>query len=161
MKRAVLILLLYVFGLSVESVSAQELDGLYYPFGNQYEHLPEIDLDSTLFYLPVSDESTLFDRLTRYSLSSVRFVRRGVEGEVLDLDGVQISRSESYLLRRLLRREQVVDGMAAEPIDAFIFGHMHFPRCFDEGALHTLHLGCWEEGESYAQLDKAGRLTLN
>lgn len=50
---------------------------------------------------------------------------------------------------------------ATEPIDAFIFGHMHFPRCFDEGALHTLHLGCWEEGESYAQLDKAGRLTLN
>lgn len=119
MKRAVLILLLCVFGLSVESVSAQELDGLYYPFGNQYEHFPEIDLDSTLFYLPVSDESTLFDRLTRYSLSSVRFVRRGVEGEVLDLDGVRISRSESYLLRRLLRREQVVDGMAAEPIDAF------------------------------------------
>lgn len=47
-----------------------------------------------------------------------------------------------------------------EPIDAFIFGHMHFARRFDEGVLHTLHLGCWEERESYASLDAEGRLTL-
>lgn len=45
-------------------------------------------------------------------------------------------------------------------IDHFIFGHMHFPREYREGSLHTIHLGCWEEGESYAVLDNAGNITL-
>lgn len=49
---------------------------------------------------------------------------------------------------------------ATEPIDHFVFGHMHFARDYRDGALHTLHLGCWEEGESYAVLDRAGNLTL-
>lgn len=49
---------------------------------------------------------------------------------------------------------------ASEPIDHFVFGHMHFARDYRDGALHTLHLGCWEEGESYAVLDRAGNLTL-
>ena len=47
-----------------------------------------------------------------------------------------------------------------QEIDHFIFGHMHFPRDYREGSLHTIHLGCWEAGESYAVLDHAGHLTL-
>lgn len=49
---------------------------------------------------------------------------------------------------------------ATELIDHYIFGHMHFPRDYRDGALHTVHLGCWEEGESYAMLDNAGHITL-
>lgn len=49
---------------------------------------------------------------------------------------------------------------ATHAIDSFIFGHMHFPREYRDGTLHTLHLGCWEQGESYAVLDNEGNITL-
>lgn len=98
---------------------AQELDGQYYPFGNGYEQLPEIDPDSTLFYIPVAGDGALFDQLTRYALSSVRFARRGVANEALELDGVRIERGESYILKRLLRSEVASDGMAGEMLDGF------------------------------------------
>lgn len=49
---------------------------------------------------------------------------------------------------------------ATNRVDCFIFGHMHYRREYREGTLHTLHLGCWEEGESYAALDNAGNITL-
>lgn len=45
-------------------------------------------------------------------------------------------------------------------VDDFVFGHMHFPRDYREGALHTIHLGGWEKHPSYAVLDDAGTLTL-
>lgn len=105
--------------LTFDNVCAQELDGLYYPFGNHYEHLPEIDPDSTLFYLPVATSNSLFDHLTRYALSSVRFARRGVSEEVCDLDGVLISSNESYRLKRLLPFEIAADGIDTESLNAF------------------------------------------
>ena len=49
---------------------------------------------------------------------------------------------------------------ADHEVDHFIFGHMHFARDFRDGALHTLHLGCWEQTPTYAVLDDAGELTL-
>lgn len=45
-------------------------------------------------------------------------------------------------------------------VDDFVFGHMHFPRDYREGSLHTIHLGGWEKHPSYAVLDDAGTLTL-
>lgn len=103
----------------LDEATAQELDGHYYPFGEEREQLPEIDLDSTLFYLPVANNSLLFDQLTRYTLSSVRFARRGVFKEAYNLDGVRINRQESYLLKRLLRSEIIADGMDHQSIEGF------------------------------------------
>ncbi len=45
-------------------------------------------------------------------------------------------------------------------IDCFVFGHMHFPRDYRDGKLHTVHLGCWEKAPSYAVMDSDGTLTL-
>lgn len=45
-------------------------------------------------------------------------------------------------------------------VDHFVFGHMHYPCDHREERLHTVHLGGWEQGPSYAVLDDAGRLTL-
>lgn len=120
MKHLGIIFIISVMLMVVGRVSAQELDGDYYPFGSHYEQLPEIDVDSTLFYLPVANLS-LFDRLTRYGLSSVRFMRRGVEAADADLDGVSVSRGESYALSRLLRSESRTDGMEFNPnvLDGF------------------------------------------
>lgn len=47
-----------------------------------------------------------------------------------------------------------------ESIDYFLFGHMHYPRTYCAEGLHTVHLGCWEQRESYAVLDREGCLTL-
>ncbi len=94
-----------------DCLSAQELDGNYYPFGEVREQLPEIDVDSTLFYIPVTDDGALFDRLMRYGLSSARFERRGASDVAIDLDGVPVSVGESYALQRLLRNEIRIDGM--------------------------------------------------
>lgn len=52
---------------------------------------------------------------------------------------------------------------AARPdlcVDHFVFGHMHVARDFRDGALHTIHLGCWESAPTYARLDNTGELTL-
>lgn len=46
------------------------------------------------------------------------------------------------------------------PVDHFLFGHMHCPLDHREGPLHTIHLGSWERGASYAVLDDEGELTL-
>lgn len=48
----------------------------------------------------------------------------------------------------------------SHPIDHFLFGHMHAPYDYREGGIHSVHLGCWEQTPSYAQLDGAGELTL-
>ncbi len=45
-------------------------------------------------------------------------------------------------------------------VDLFVFGHMHFPRDYRDGTLHTIHLGGWEKCPSYAVLDDTGALTL-
>ena len=45
-------------------------------------------------------------------------------------------------------------------VDHFVFGHMHFPRDYHDGTLHTIHLGGWEKCPSYAVLDDTGALTL-
>lgn len=48
-----------------------------------------------------------------------------------------------------------------QPVDHFLFGHMHVARDFRDGALHTLHLGAWTASRgSYARLDASGALTL-
>lgn len=49
---------------------------------------------------------------------------------------------------------------AAHEVDHFLFGHMHCPRDYREGALHTVHLGGWEKCPTYAVLDEQGCLTL-
>lgn len=49
-----------------------------------------------------------------------------------------------------------------EAADHYLFGHMHFPREYQEAGLHVVLLGCWEEGNgSYATLDKEGDLRLH
>ncbi|MDE5963506.1 MAG: UDP-2,3-diacylglucosamine diphosphatase [Alistipes sp.] len=45
-------------------------------------------------------------------------------------------------------------------VDHFVFGHMHFPRDYRDGTMHTIHLGGWEKCPSYAVLDTDGTLTL-
>lgn len=45
-------------------------------------------------------------------------------------------------------------------VDYFVFGHMHFPCEFREGALQVVHLGGWEKKPSYAELDDVGSLAL-
>lgn len=119
MKRLGILLAIGALLLIVNRGLAQELDGHYYPFGNENEHLPEIDPDSTLFYIPVAGDGALFDRLTRYAFSVVRFARRGVAEEAIELDGVRITRGESYILKRLLRSAVATDGMASEMLDGF------------------------------------------
>ena len=49
---------------------------------------------------------------------------------------------------------------AGRPVDHFIFGHMHAAYDFRDGALHTVHLGCWKEIPTYAVLHDNGELTL-
>ncbi|MDE7304514.1 MAG: UDP-2,3-diacylglucosamine diphosphatase [Alistipes sp.] len=49
---------------------------------------------------------------------------------------------------------------ADRPVDHFVFGHMHAARDFRDGALHTVHLGCWKEIPTYAVLHNNGELTL-
>ncbi len=49
---------------------------------------------------------------------------------------------------------------ATHAVDHFVFGHMHFPRDYRDGALHTIHLGGWEKRPSYAVFDNSGKLTL-
>lgn len=49
---------------------------------------------------------------------------------------------------------------AEHRVDHFVFGHMHFPRDYREGTLHTVHLGEWSREPWYAVLDGQGRLTL-
>ena len=111
MKYLGIIHLCFVLLFAVSRVSAQELDGHYYPFAYPHEQLPEIDIDSTLFNLPAYDDLSLFDQLTQYGLSSVRFARRGVSDRIVELDGVQIDQYSSYALRRLLRTDTRTDGM--------------------------------------------------
>lgn len=53
------------------------------------------------------------------------------------------------------------DYAAGCAVDHFLFGHMHCPRDYRDGALHVVLLGCWEQGGSWAQLDGEGRLTLH
>lgn len=45
-------------------------------------------------------------------------------------------------------------------VDDFVFGHMHFARDYRDGALHVVHLGCWEKNPAYAVLDNRGVLSL-
>ena len=111
MKYLTLIGLICIALFAADCLSAQELDGNYYPFGEVREQLPEIDVDSTLFYIPATDDGALFDRLMRYGLSSVRFERRGESGVAIDLDGVRVSANESYALQRLLHNDIYTDGM--------------------------------------------------
>lgn len=115
MKYLGIIHLCFVMLFAVKSVSAQELDGLYYPFAYPHEQLPEIEIDSTLFYLPVGDDDNLFDQLTRYEFSTIRFQRRGVADQISELDGVSIDSRDSYMLRRLLRSEVRTDGISFAP----------------------------------------------
>lgn len=49
---------------------------------------------------------------------------------------------------------------AAHRVDHFLFGHMHIARDYRDGSLHTVHLGDWEQGGSFAVLDAAGAVTL-
>lgn len=53
------------------------------------------------------------------------------------------------------------DYAARHAVDHFLFGHMHFPRDYRDGALHVVLLGNWEQGGTYAQLDERGALTLH
>lgn len=93
------------------SVSAQETDGEYYPF-YRGESVPDIEIDSTLFYLPVYGSEEPFRNLTEYALSFVRLSRRGT-GSLprVELDGVAVSAYDAGALRRLLRSEKYADGM--------------------------------------------------
>lgn len=45
-------------------------------------------------------------------------------------------------------------------VEDFVFGHMHCPRDYRDGALHVVHLGGWEESPTYAVLDGNGVLSL-
>ncbi len=119
MKRWRILLIISAMCITFGSSWAQELDGLYYPFDQTHEQLPEIDPDSTLFFLPVANNGSLFDHLTRYSLSAVRFARRGEAEVMFNLDGVRINRDESYQLKRLLRTEIVADGMESQQLGGF------------------------------------------
>jgi len=47
-----------------------------------------------------------------------------------------------------------------EPVDYFLFGHMHVSVDRTTETPRVLHLGSWEREPSYAVLDDAGRLTL-
>ena len=49
---------------------------------------------------------------------------------------------------------------AGHDVDHFVFGHMHFPRDFRDGALHVVNLGGWEKNPAYAVLDDRGEMTL-
>jgi len=49
---------------------------------------------------------------------------------------------------------------AEHAVDRFIFGHMHAARDYRDGALHTVHLGCWKTVPTYAVLNDTGELTL-
>ena len=49
---------------------------------------------------------------------------------------------------------------ATHEVDDFVFGHMHFARDYRDGALHVVHLGCWEKNPAYAVLDNRGVLSL-
>lgn len=49
---------------------------------------------------------------------------------------------------------------ATHRVDHFVFGHMHFPRDYRDGALHTVHLGEWTQDPWYAVLNERGELTL-
>jgi len=49
---------------------------------------------------------------------------------------------------------------AAHRVDHFVFGHMHCPRDYRDGALHVVNLGCWGNDPSYAVLDEEGELHL-
>lgn len=52
------------------------------------------------------------------------------------------------------------DYAATHRVDHFVFGHMHFPRDFREGALHVVNLGCWEKNPAYAVMDDSGEIKL-
>lgn len=52
------------------------------------------------------------------------------------------------------------DYARTHEIDYFVFGHMHFPRDYNEQGLRVLNLGCWEKNPAYAVLDDAGRISL-
>lgn len=45
-------------------------------------------------------------------------------------------------------------------IGHFVFGHMHYPREYRGEGVHVVHLGCWQEGVSYAVMDAGGEITL-
>ena len=49
---------------------------------------------------------------------------------------------------------------AGHDVDHFVFGHMHVPRDFRDGALHVVNLGGWEKNPAYAVLDDRGEMTL-
>ena len=49
---------------------------------------------------------------------------------------------------------------AEHDVDHLVFGHMHFARDYRDGALHVVHLGCWEKNPAYAVLDNRGVLSL-
>lgn len=137
MKYLGIIHLCFVLLFAVSSVSAQELDGHYYPFAYPHEQLPEIDIDSTLFNLPAYDDLSLFDQLTQYGLSSVRFARRGVSDRIVELDGVQIDQYSSYALRRLLRTDTRTDGMEQSDVFGAFVGSQSFRTANSFGLRRT------------------------
>lgn len=66
---------------------------------------------------------------------------------------------EAHLVEPL--REYARQTAQKDPsIEAFLFGHMHVAVNHLKEEPHTLHLGCWEQGTSYAILDNTGNLTL-
>lgn len=90
----------------------QELDGEYYPFYYQEEHYPSLEIDSSLFYLPVTGDDALFDDLTRYSFSAIRYQRRGERSfSGYEMDGITIDWRDASTLKRLLRSEHAADGL--------------------------------------------------
>lgn len=48
-----------------------------------------------------------------------------------------------------------------DEVDLFVFGHMHFPRDYEEQGLHVVCLGDWAWGDSYATLDERGEMVLH
>lgn len=45
-------------------------------------------------------------------------------------------------------------------IDYFVFGHMHFPRDYNESGLRVINLGCWAIEPPYAVMDADGVISL-
>ena len=91
----------------------------------------------------------LFVRFGRWWSGRSRKSHRGGQASAEALTAPLIEYARSYAAAH-----------ADRPIDHFVFGHLHAARDFRDGALHTVHLGCWDERPAYAVLDDAGELTL-
>ena len=52
------------------------------------------------------------------------------------------------------------EDAATHAVDHYVFGHMHCPRDYHDGALHVVNLGCWEKNPAYAVLDAHVEMTL-